>query len=99
MALLENIAPPCSINIGSVRGGLMNRTTATCIAGMRSKSHEQDQNPFSSRDRVGRTLLRGVSLLSALASSPRDRWGEPSATRCPDRGFSQTHRMRDVARP
>ena len=46
MALLENIAPPCSINIGSVSGGLMNRTTATCIAGTRSKSHEQDQNPF-----------------------------------------------------
>ena len=38
MALLENIAPPCSINIGSVSGGLMNRTTATCIAGMRSKT-------------------------------------------------------------
>src|SRR5215510_8793364 len=38
LGLLENIAPPCSINIGSVHGGLINRTVATCIAGMRRKA-------------------------------------------------------------
>ena len=37
----------CSINIGSVRGGLTNRTTATCIAGIRSKTSEQRPKSIS----------------------------------------------------
>src|SRR5215472_2336565 len=49
------------------------------------------------KSRVRRSLLRA---LSALASSPRDRWEELSATRVHDAGgFSQTHRIRDVAGP
>jgi hypothetical protein len=34
----EIIALPWSINIGGVSRGLMNRTAATCIAGIRSES-------------------------------------------------------------
>jgi hypothetical protein len=46
---LESIALPCSINIGRVNGGLTNRTTATSIAGMRSKTNTGIKTPFQRR--------------------------------------------------
>jgi mRNA-degrading endonuclease RelE of RelBE toxin-antitoxin system len=75
--LLENIALPCSINIGSVNGGLMKRTAATCIAGMRSKTTSRSRIRFLRREDF-RLFAFGMGIFAK-----RLRW-RPSATRRDD---------------
>ena len=64
------LTKPWSINMGSVRGGLMNRTAATCIAGMRSRATSRIRIHFF-QPRVGlRFFALRVLLLVAIHSAP-----------------------------
>jgi hypothetical protein len=54
----EIIALPWSINIGGVSRGLMNRTAATCIAGIRSKATSKSRIHFFRRPRKAKPFTR-----------------------------------------